>query len=46
MKTIWRRFTQHTGGPSEDMPWYAPFLTVAFIAGAYAVVQTLDAAGY
>lgn len=46
MKALWRKLTQHSGDPADDIPWYAPPPLAAFIVAAYALVQTLDAVGY
>ncbi|AEC22248.1 hypothetical protein PT7_P012 (plasmid) [Pusillimonas sp. T7-7] len=46
MKALWRKLTQHSGDPTENIPWYAPPLMAVFIVGAYALVQTLGATGF
>lgn len=49
MRTIWNRITlecYRQPGDEERAPWYAYPLALAFIVGAYALVQTLDAVGY
>lgn len=43
---LWRKLTQHSGDPADNIPWYAPPLLAAFITGAYVLVQALDATGF
>lgn len=48
-KYFWRRITlEHTRQPGDKShaPWYAYPLTAVFVVAIYAVMQTLDAAGY
>lgn len=46
LRALWMRFTFHSGDPQDDIPWYAPILTTLFLFGVYALIQTLDKAGF